>query len=109
MLDVGAHDDDVARLQIGIAFQQVEDGVAQDLDLAAAAVTGVDPDAVVAGCEQRAGIGVACSGRRPVGPDVVLDPLQQGGLACMLRCGRFVSVCLGTAENELHLAGVAAP
>ena len=47
VLDVGAHDDDVAWLESRIVRQQVQDGVAQHLDLAPAAVAGVDPDAVV--------------------------------------------------------------
>ena len=111
VLDVGAHDDDVARLELGVLFQQVQDGVAQHLDLPAAAVTGMDPDAVVAGRQQRAGVAVAIahSGRRAVGSDIVLDPLQQRWLARSLLRRPLVAVCLRTTEDELHLAGVAAP
>ena len=51
-LDVGTHDDDVAGLESGIVLEQVQDGVAQHLDLAAPAVAGVDADAVVVRTEQ---------------------------------------------------------
>ncbi len=46
-LDVGAHHDDVAGLQRRIVLQQMEDGVAEYLDLAAAAVARMHTDAVV--------------------------------------------------------------
>ena len=61
-LDVRAHHDHVARLQRVVLLEQVEDRVAQDLDLARAAVAGVDLDAAVArrraaagrrGCRER--------------------------------------------------------
>ena len=112
VLDVGAHDDDVARLELRVLLQQVQDGVAQHLDLPAAAVAGMHADAVVAGCQQRAGVAVATAAPRrcAVGPDVVLDPLQQ----CRRRPRRgsavhLVAVCHRPAEHELHLAGVAPP
>ena len=64
-LDVRAHHDHVARLQRVVLLQQVEDRVAQDLDLARAAVAGVDLDAAVGGVERRAGVGGArAAGRR---------------------------------------------
>ena len=47
--------------RVGIVLEQVQDGVAQHLDLAAAAVAGVDADAVVVGREQ----GPTVAGRRP--------------------------------------------
>ena len=111
MLDVGAHDDDVARLELGVLFEEVQDGVAQHLDLPAAAVTGMDADAVVAGDQERAGVAVtvAHSGRCAVGPNIVLDPLQQCRLVHALLCRRLVAVGFRTTEDELHLAGVAAP
>ena len=111
VLDVGAHDDDVAGLEARVLLQQVQDGVAQHLDLPAAAVAGVDADAVVAGCQQRAGVAVASphSGRCAVGSDIVLDPLQQRRLAPLAACRSLVAVCLRATEDELHLAGVAAP
>ena len=57
--DVGAHDHDVAGLEIGIVLEQVEKGVAEDLDLSGPAVTGVDLDASVVRVEQRPGVLVA--------------------------------------------------
>ena len=66
-LDVRAHHDHVARLQRVVLVEQVEDRVAQDLDLAGAAVAGVDLDAAVARAESGRGSG------RPVGADVGLD------------------------------------
>ena len=48
-LDVGAHDDHVARLERRVVLEQVQDRVAQHLDLAGAAVAGVDLDAAVVG------------------------------------------------------------
>ena len=47
--------------------------------------------------------------RRTVGSDVVLDPLQQSRLAHSLVRRPLVAVRLRTTEDELHLAGVAAP
>ena len=46
-LDVRAHDDHVARLERRVLVEQVQDRVAQHLDLAGAAVAGVDLDAAV--------------------------------------------------------------
>ncbi|MEZ5061952.1 MAG: hypothetical protein R2700_10650 [Solirubrobacterales bacterium] len=63
VLDVGAHDDDVARLERRVVGEQVHDRVAQHLDLALAAVAGVDLDAAVVVGEGRAGVGFA-GGRR---------------------------------------------
>ena len=60
--------------------EQVQDRVAQDLDLAGAAVAGVDLDAAVAGVEPRAGVGDAGqrqAERRAVGADVGLDAREQ--------------------------------
>ncbi len=72
VLDVGAHHDDVARLEIRVLRQMVQDRIAQDLDLAAPAVAGVHADAVVVGRQWRECVGVAdCPqasgrpGRRP--------------------------------------------
>jgi hypothetical protein len=52
-LYIGAHDENVARLEIGVIFEQVQDRVAQDLDLACAPVACVDLDAAVVGREYR--------------------------------------------------------
>ena len=64
---------------VRIVLQQMEDGVAQHLDLAAPAVARMHADAVVVGGEQRPPVDVATGapGRRAVGPDVVLHLLQQ--------------------------------
>ena len=69
-LDVGAHDDDIAGFESRIVEQQVEDGVAQDLDLAGPAVTGVDLHAAVLRGE-RSGV------RRNIGGEVGLQPAEQ--------------------------------
>ena len=53
-LDVRAHHDHVARLERRVVGEQVQDRVAQHLDLARAAVAGVDLHAAVVGVEQRA-------------------------------------------------------
>ena len=58
-LDVRAHHDHVARLQRRVLLHRVQDRVAQDLDLARAAVAGVDLDAAVLGVQRRPGVGVA--------------------------------------------------
>ena len=52
-LDVGAHHDHVARLERRVLLEQVEDRVADDLDLAGAAVAGVHLEAAVTAVEQR--------------------------------------------------------
>ena len=46
-LDVGAHDQDVARLEGVVCCEQAEDDLSQDLDLSGTAVAGVDLDAAV--------------------------------------------------------------
>ena len=55
-LDVGAHHDDVAGLEAGVLGEQVQDGVAEDLDLTGPAVAGVDLKAAVAGVEEVPGV-----------------------------------------------------
>ena len=58
--EVGGHDDDVARFERRVGGEDVEDGVAGDLDLAAGAVGDVDLDrAVRAGDRRRAARSVA--------------------------------------------------
>ena len=51
-LDVGAHDDHVARFERRILLEQMQDHVAQHLDLARTAVARMDLDAAVGGVEQ---------------------------------------------------------
>ncbi len=78
VLDVRAHDDDVARLERRVVRQQVQHRIAQHLDLAPPAVARVHADAVVVRREHRPPIFVAPRpGGRPVETDVVLDPAQQ--------------------------------
>ena len=67
-LDVGAHHDDVARFEGGVVGEQADDHLAQHLDLARAAVAGVDLDGPVASAS------ASCFG--PVGA-VVGDPVLE--------------------------------
>ena len=110
-LDIGAHDDDVPRFEGGIVLQQVQDRVAQHLDLAAPPVAGVDADAVVLGLEQRCGVVVVADAHRgTVGADVVLDLLQQGAGSFGRGGGRGRRFGLRRAtEHELHLTRVPPP
>ena len=64
-LDVRAHHDHVARLERRILLEQMQDHVAQHLDLARATVTGVDLDASVVGRQRRTLVGR--SGQRRTG------------------------------------------
>ncbi len=66
-LDVRAHHDHVTWLERRVVGQPVEDRLAQDLDLAGAAVAGVDLDAVVVAAELRAGVLVAVGSGAPGG------------------------------------------
>ena len=63
--------------------QGVQDRVADHLDLARPAVTGVDLDRAVGGVQRRradpAAPGSGAPGAAPVGADVVLDAAQQPG------------------------------
>ncbi len=95
-LDVRAHDDDVSWLERGVVGEQVQDRVADDLDLAGAAVAGVDLDAAV--------------GRARVGGLVVADGgLEAGELAVGgVGDGVLVADDVG-AEDELELPRVLAP
>ena len=79
-LDVRTHDDDVAGLESDIVLEQVQDRVAQHLDLATSAVAGVDADAVVVRTEQRPpvhGRATRLAHRGAIGSDVVLYELEQ--------------------------------
>ena len=80
-LDVRAHHDDVARLERRVVGEEVEDRVAQHLDLAGPAVARVHLHAVVGGVERHPLVGSAGQGRAgrcDVGADVGLEPAQQG-------------------------------
>ena len=108
-LDVRAHDDHVARLERRVVLEQVQDRVAEDLDLARAPVAGVDLDAAIVGSEPgaRRACRAAAAGRLAVRADVGLDAAQQRVGACAT--GWWCSTCSRRAEHELHLARVAAP
>ena len=74
-LDVGAHHDDVPRLERRVVGQQPDQDLAQHLDLAVRSVRGVQHHAAVGGIEHRAGgLGL----RLAVGGDVGLQPAEQG-------------------------------
>ena len=76
-VDVGAHDEDVARLQGRVLLQQVGEHVAQHLDLPGPAVAGVHLDAAVLLRDvPGAPLGV---GRHVVGLEVPLEQAQQRG------------------------------
>ena len=95
-LDVRAHHDHVARLERRVLGEQVQDRVAQHLDLAGAAVAGVDLDAaVLAELEPLVGRpGQRRAGRRAVLAHVGLDAREQraGG-----RRRRVMVVAVGRA------------
>ena len=98
-LDVRAHDDHVARLERRVVGEQVEDRVAQHLDLAGAAVAGVDLDAAVGGVEGEGGAG-------RVGPDVLLHAREEGvGVAL----DGMVVVGVVGADDQLQFPGVVPP
>ena len=110
-LDVGAHDDDVARLEGRVVLQQVQDRVARDLDLARAAVAGVDLHAAVVGPQQRASVGGAgqrLARRRAVGAHVGLDLREQRGAAVLDRVVMIDLLVVGP-DDELQLARVLPP
>ena len=80
VLDVGTHDQDVARLQGRVVGEQVQDRVAQDLDLAGPAVAGVHLHTAIRRVEQHPLVGDVGKRQprwRPVGSNVGLDPCQQ--------------------------------
>ena len=110
-LNVGTHHDDVPRLQRWIILEQVEDDIAQDFDLSAPAVTRVHTDAVVVRREQWSPVSLAAGAprRRAVGPDVVLQLLQQRGRVRTGRLGVALTVRDGRTDHQLHLASVAPP
>jgi hypothetical protein len=111
-LDVRAHHDHVARLEGRVVLEQVQDRVADHLDLACAAVARVDLDAPIRGIELGPRVGRAGkrrAGRRAVGPDVVLDQGQQRRAAArdlmvVVSAGRIAG-----GEHELELARVLPP
>ena len=112
-LDVGAHDDDVARLERRVVGEQVEDRVAHHLDLAGAAVAGVHLQASIVRLQQRAlvaGAGERQARRGAVGANVGLDSAEQRRSPFLddeVVVDDDVVGCAG--EDELHLASVLPP
>ena len=75
-LDVGTHDDDVASLERRVLDQQMEDRVADHLDLPRPPVAGVDLETAIVVVQDRPRVlfvGKRSTGRPPVGPDVSLQ------------------------------------
>ena len=103
----GHIDDDVARLEGRVVLEQVQDRVAQDLDLAGAAVAGVDLDAAVVLCQKRAF--VVAGGRLTVGADVGLDAGEEGVAAGVDGVVVVLVRAFGRAQDHLELARVVAP
>ena len=112
-LDVRAHHDHVARLERRVLGEQVQDRVADDLDLAGAAVAGVDLEAaVVAGRAAGAGRrspGQRRPGRLPVRADVGLDAARAACRRPADAAVVMVDAAPAAASDELQLARVAAP
>ena len=112
-LDIGAHDDDVARLERRVVGEQVQDRVAHHLDLAGAAVAGVHLQAAIVRLEQHALVGRAGerqARRRAVGANVGLDPAEQRRAPLLDDQVVVDDDIVGTAgEDELHLASVPPP
>ncbi len=100
-LDVGAHDDHVARLERRVLVEPVQDRVAERLDLARAAVAGVDLDAAVAR------VGHEVAGGRAIGAHVGLDPGEERPLR--VRDRMVVVDRAGARDDELQLARVVPP
>ena len=113
-LDVGAHDDDVARLQRRVVGEQVEDRVAHDLDLAGTAVAGVHLQASIVRLQQHALVVGArerqarrACGRRECRPGF--------GRAASAAASSTTTVVVNddvvavAREDELHLASVLPP
>ena len=105
LVDVGAQDDDVARLERRVGGEQVADRVAEHLDLAPPAVAGVDLDRAVAGLDRRTG----CAGGGVV-PDGVLEPSQPRPRPPSRRRRAVRDLGLGSrGQDQLHLAAVVGP
>ena len=63
-LDVGAHHEDVARLERGVVGEQAEDDLAQHLDLPGGPMAGVHLHAAIGGVEDALAVGRELVGRR---------------------------------------------
>ena len=121
VLDVRAHHDDVPGFEGRVVFEEMEDGVAQHLDLASAPVTGMHPHAVVGLIEERTVVGAAGADPRgrPVETDVVLQAAEQRHrpfnlvatrAICRARIVvRRVSIRRRSTQHQLHLPRIASP
>ena len=103
-LDVGAHDEDVARLEGGVVVEQPDQHLAEHVDLARRAVAGVDLEAVVVdgGHPTRPHRLVGSA----VGTKVVLEPAEQR--RPVLDLGGRGDVDPHAVEDPAQLTGVAA-
>ena len=98
-LDVGAHDEDVARLERGVGLQQAEHDLAQHLDLAVRPVAGVH---LHGACRRRDGdLG------RTVVAQLALQPAEQRGRRVGARVVLVDEAGHGGREPHLQLAHVA--
>ena len=100
-LDVGAHHEDVARLQRRVVLEQTEEHLAEHVDLAGRTVAAVDLDRAVVGGER-----APCRGDG-VGGEVGLQPAEQGG-GTVRRPASASSTASTRARRALQLADVAA-
>ncbi len=98
-LDVRAHHQDVARLQGRVVGEQAEQDLAQHVDLAGRAVTGVHLHRAVGR------VMGAALGADGVGGDVGLQPAEQG---IGMGCGGQEFVGIGRRQAALQFAQVAA-
>ena len=81
-LDVGAHHDDVARLERGVVGEEADEDLPEHLDLAVRPRAGVQLDARVRGGEH------VVAARGPVGGEVGLQPVQECRRAAASAPGR---------------------
>ena len=110
VLDVRAHDDDVAQLELWVGLELVQDRIAYDLDLSRPSVARMDADAVVALHQQRTRVALRAeptvTDRLAVGAHILLDQAQQGG-RLRLRLLGVTPVGDRPAQDELHFVGIA--
>ena len=103
-LDVGAHHEDVARLERRVVLEQPDQHLAQHVDLSRGAVAGVDLHREVGGRARPRG-GLAASGARLARRSACSQPSRVVGSAWPApRCCSAAQV----AERAAQLAGVAA-
>ncbi len=105
-LDVGAHHEDVARLERRVVLEQADQHLAQHVDLPRRAVTGVHLEAPVARVVTAAGALV--DRRRVVGPQVVLKQPEEGRRVAGRRQHGVARREPGPAQRAAQLTRVAA-